>query len=80
MNLVTVYSAFNPALAQLVRSRLDAAGFHAVVQHELAALSLEGYSMAAGGILVQVPEVEAADARELIAAAENSPPNEPEPN
>ena len=80
MQLVTIFSAFNPAAAQLVRSRLDAAGFHAVVQHELAALSLEGYAMAAGGILVQVPEAEAADAQELLASAENSPANESEPD
>jgi hypothetical protein len=67
MELVTVYQAFNPADAQLVRSRLEAAGFHAVVQHELASLSLDGYAMAAGGILVQVVESEAADAKEFLA-------------
>lgn len=66
MALVTVYSAFNPAAAQLVRSRLEAAEFHPVVMHELSALSLDGYAMAAGGILVQVPEEEAADAREFL--------------
>ncbi len=68
MSLVTVSTAFNPAAAHLVRSRLEAAGFHAVVTHELSALSLDGYAMAAGGILVQVPEVEAADAKEFLAA------------
>ena len=36
--------------------------------HELSALSLDGYSMAAGGILVQVPEQEAADAKEFLEA------------
>src|SRR5512146_279220 len=61
-NLVTVYSAFNPADAQLARSRLDAAGFHAVVTNELSALSMDGYALAAGGILVQVPADEAAEA------------------
>ena len=66
MQLVTVYSAFNPADAQLVRSRLDAAGFHASVANELSALSMEGYSMAVGGICVQVPEDEVSDARELL--------------
>lgn len=66
MKLVTVYRAFNSADAQLVWSRLDAAGFHAVVQHELASLSMEGYSMAAGGILVEVPEDEVDAARALI--------------
>ena len=68
MDLVTVFRAFNPADAQLARSRLEAAGFHAAVLHELSSLSLEGYAMAAGGILVQVLEAEAADARELLAA------------
>ena len=71
MKLVTVYTAFSSADAQLIRSRLDAAGFHAVVQHELAALSMDGYSMAAGGILVQVLETEATEARELIESSES---------
>jgi len=69
MKLVTVFTSFSPAEAQLIRSRLEASDFHAVVMHELSALSLDGYSMAAGGILVQVPEEEAADARELLATA-----------
>jgi len=68
MNLVTVSRAFNPADAHLTRSRLDAAGFHAVVMNELAALSLEGYAIAAGGILVQVPESEAGEAAEFLRA------------
>jgi hypothetical protein len=76
MNLVTVLSAFNPADAQLVRSRLEAAGFHAVVAHELSALSMDGYALAAGGILVQVPDQEAADAKEFLAA--DTPPDEPQ--
>ena len=66
MGLVTVARAFNPAEAQLIRSRLDAAEFHAVVMHELSALSLDGYAMAAGGILVQVPEQEAAEATAFL--------------
>ncbi len=74
MGPTTVYQAFSPADAQLVRSRLDAAGFHAIVTHELSALSFEGYSVAAGGILVQVPEEEAPDAREFLTA--DSPPDE----
>jgi hypothetical protein len=74
MQMVTVSTAFNPADAQLVRSRLDAAGFHAVVKHELSALSLDGYGLAAGGILVQVPDEEAADAREFLDSP--TPPTE----
>jgi len=66
MQLVTIFSAFNPAEAQLVRSRLDAAGFHAIVANELSALSMEGYSMAVGGIRVQDPEIEAGEAKEFL--------------
>jgi len=68
MELVTVYTAFNPADAQLVRSRLDAAEFHVSVANELAALSIGGYAMGAGGIRVQVPEDEAQEAREFLSA------------
>jgi hypothetical protein len=67
MKMVTVFSAFNPADAQMVRCRLEAAGFYAEVKGELSALSIEGYALAAGGIHVQVPEDQAADAKELIA-------------
>jgi len=66
MSLVTIQTAFNPADAQLVRSRLEAAGFHPVVAHELSALSLDGYALAAGGILVQVPAEEAEEAKEFL--------------
>jgi hypothetical protein len=56
MKFVTVYRSFSPADAQLIRSRLEAAGFLAQVAHELSALSMDGYALAAGGIRVQVPE------------------------
>ncbi len=67
--MVTVHRALNPADAQLVRSRLEAAGFHPVVTHELSALSLDGYAMAAGGILVQVPDSEAVEVREFLTSS-----------
>ena len=66
MEFVTVFSAFSPAAAELVRSRLEANDFLVNVKHETSALSMDGYTMAAGGILVQVPEDQAADARALI--------------
>lgn len=66
MTWVTVYTAFSPADAQLVHSRLDAAGFLVSVANELSALSMDGYAMAAGGIRVQVPADQADDARALI--------------
>jgi len=72
MPLVTVFTALNPMDAQVVRSRLEAAELHPTVTHELSALSLEGYALAAGGILVQVPDEEADDARELIADKDSS--------
>jgi hypothetical protein len=66
VQLVTVHRAFNPADAQLVRTRLEVAGFHAVVSNELSALSLDGYAMAVGGILVQVPDSEAEEATRFL--------------
>ena len=66
MDLVTVSRSFNPADAELIRARLEAAGFHAVVVNELAALCFEGYALGTGGIRVQVPDTEAADAKEFL--------------
>jgi len=48
MNLVTVFTAFSPAEAQLVRSRPEAADFHPFVADEPSALSIDGYSLATG--------------------------------
>lgn len=70
MELVTIFRTFSSGEAQLVRSRLEAAGFTADVTHELSALSMEGYSMATGGIRVQVPAEQADAARALIAASD----------
>ena len=77
--LTTIHTAFNPADAHLVRSRLEAAGFHAVVMNELSALSMDGYAMAAGGILVKVPASEAAEAREFLVSSRpvEEPPETP---
>lgn len=66
MKLVTAFRTFNPAEAQLIHSRLDAAEIPATVTHEGAALSMDGYSMATGGVLVQVPEDYLEEARALI--------------
>lgn len=66
MNLVTVFKAFSPAEAELTRSRLEAAGFHATVIGQLAGVTMEGYAKANSGIRVQVLENEAAEAREFL--------------
>ena len=71
MTWITVFKAFSPAQAHIIRSRLETAGFHAKVDHELSALSNEGYSMATGGIRVKVPDHEAKEARDLITAEES---------
>jgi hypothetical protein len=74
MELVTITKQFSPASAQLIRSRLEAAGFHAMVADELSALSMDGYSMATGGIRVQVPDTEAQEARLFLETAGDLPP------
>jgi hypothetical protein len=74
--MTTIATAFNPADAQLVRMRLEAAGFHAVVTHELSALSMDGYALSAGGISVQVPDSEAVEAKEFL--DDSTPSDEPE--
>jgi hypothetical protein len=73
MKLVTIFQAFNPMDAQLVRARLAAAEFHPVVSHELSALSTDGYALGAGGILVQVPADEADEVRAFL-ATDDAPP------
>ena len=69
MDFATVMTAFNPADAQLTRSRLEAAGFHPFVANEDAALGMDGYGITVGGILVKVPEGEADDAQEFLNAS-----------
>ena len=66
MDLKTVFRAFNSAEAQLVRSQLEAAEFTVFVADETSALSMEGYVLGAGGIRVQVPEDQEADATDLL--------------
>ena len=72
MRMVTVFRSFSSAEAQLIRSRLDAADIPAEVVNELAALSMDGYSMATGGIRVQVPDDYAEEAKALIDSANDS--------
>ncbi|HEY3855983.1 MAG TPA: DUF2007 domain-containing protein [Verrucomicrobiae bacterium] len=66
MDFVTVYTALNPADADLVRSRLEANDFMVNIKNEIAARTIDGFALAAGGLLVQVPEDQAESARELI--------------
>lgn len=77
MDWVTVFSAFNPAEAQLVRGHLEVAGFQAIVADELSALSVAPNSLGIGGIRVQVPEDEAEEARAFVLSNHEMPPDEP---
>ena len=67
MDFATISTTANLAEAQLIRSRLEAAGFHPFVANENTASWLAGYSVLAN-VQVQVPETEAADAKEFLNA------------
>jgi hypothetical protein len=67
MPLVTISKELSDTDAQMKRSRLEAAGFHPVIANEATALWL-GTAITTDGILLQVPESEAADAREFLDA------------
>ena len=71
MDLVTVFKTINPAEADLVCAQLEAAGFEASVVNENANLALAPGT--AGGIRVQVPDSQAADARALLASTIGAP-------
>ena len=72
MDRVTVFTAFNPVQVQIVSTRLQTAGLDATVEGEAAALSMEGYSLATGGIRVQVPSTQEDEARRLIESDEEN--------
>lgn len=67
MKAVTIYKTFNQADAQLIRSRLEAANFHPFIANENVAQWLGGLSNATT-LRIEVPEVEAAEAAEFLAA------------
>ncbi len=67
MDMVTVFSAFNLTEAQMIRSQLEAAGFHPFLANESSASWLAGFSTATT-VRVEVPDNEAADAREFLEA------------
>ncbi|MEI7534720.1 MAG: DUF2007 domain-containing protein [Verrucomicrobiae bacterium] len=68
MNLVTIANVLNPAEAGLLCSRLEAAEFHPFMPDQFSAVNTDGYTLAIGGIRIQVPDDEAADARDFLAA------------
>lgn len=59
--------SFNLIEAQIIKSRLEAAGFHPELKEEFASLN-EGFSSVFGGVKVIVPDTEEAEAKEFLAA------------
>jgi hypothetical protein len=64
---VTVFTAFRSPEAQIVRARLEVANFHPVIANENGPITLGGFSKSTL-IRVEVPEPEADDAKEFLAA------------
>ncbi|MGD0744125.1 MAG: DUF2007 domain-containing protein [Verrucomicrobiota bacterium] len=64
MKLVSIHKGWNLSQAQLVRSRLESAGFYAVLINEYTAMVFGGIFP----VFVKVPEVEIAEAKEFLAA------------
>jgi hypothetical protein len=69
MKPVVIFTTFNQAEAQLVRSRLEAANFHPFVANENVSQYLGGFS-AATTLRIEVPESEADEAKAFLAAPE----------
>lgn len=65
MKAITIATHFNLAEAELMRARLEAAGFHPFIANENTAGWFGGTSTAAR-IRIEVPENEAEDARALL--------------
>jgi hypothetical protein len=66
MDFVTIHKAISAADAQVVRSRLEAANFHPFVPDDLSAFGSDPLALGSGGIRIQVPEAEAAEAKEFL--------------
>jgi hypothetical protein len=67
MDFATIFTAFSLTDAQLVTSRLEAAGFHPFIANENTVSWMSGYSPLAN-VQIQVPTTEAADAKEFLNA------------
>ena len=68
MKNITIATSFNLADAGLVCARLEAAGFHPFMGNEMASSWLGGTMSTATQLRIEVPENEAADAKEFLAA------------
>lgn len=69
MGFTTIQTSFNDAEANLLKSRLELAGFHPFLKGEDATLLTTAATT--GGIRIQVPDEEAAAASEFITQEAN---------
>jgi hypothetical protein len=69
MDPVVVFRTFDLAEAQVVRSRLDAAGLQAELQHENSAAN---FDVPGGGVRVVVAAENASEAQALIQSSPNA--------
>jgi hypothetical protein len=72
MDTVTVYNTLNVADAEVVASRLEAAGFTVAIDPELDAFASCG--LLADGIRIRVPADQAKEVSEFLAAPETEAP------
>ena len=71
-NLVTVATFGNAPEAHMMRSRLEAEGIHAFVMGDMAATAW-GFVNSMDGVQLQVPEEDAARAREVLKSVHHTP-------
>ena len=72
VELVVVFETLNASEAQLIRSRLEAAGMAPEVDPEIDPLSIGGFGLPKGGIQIKVPATQAEEARAILEAGERA--------
>ena len=64
--LVEIYRAFNIADADLRKAVLEGSGVEVMIKDDLAAMNIDGWSLAAGGVKLLVRAEDVARAREVL--------------
>ena len=73
MEPVTVFHTFNVAQADMICAHLQSSGFEARLIHDYTSVNLPMHTQALGGVLIQVPNDKAEEARAFIADLEKQP-------
>ena len=66
VELIEIYRAFNLADADLRKAVLEAAGIDVMIKDDLATMSMEGQSIATGGVKLLVRAEDVLTAREIL--------------